>query len=69
MDDEAAAFVGFTAAENDALPKIWFDASLQALNTSDWMANHTVEALQCISILTLASHAFEFVPSLQVALV
>lgn len=58
MEADMASQVGLSEEEMAAYPALWFNASLEALDESDFMANHSLESCQAITVLTLAAHAF-----------
>ncbi|KAM0753512.1 hypothetical protein T439DRAFT_322407 [Meredithblackwellia eburnea MCA 4105] len=58
MEPEIGLGIGLSISEMASFPAIWFNCSLEALDASQYMANHRLETLQTVCILTLAAHAF-----------
>ncbi|SCV67752.1 BQ2448_5363 [Microbotryum intermedium] len=58
LDVEHGAQIGYTAEDMVSLPRIWFNASLEALQRSDFLCHPSLESLQAICILPLIGHAY-----------
>ncbi|KAK4702336.1 hypothetical protein P7C70_g3889, partial [Phenoliferia sp. Uapishka_3] len=58
LDQQLGASLGLSPGEIVSLPHLWFEASLEALHRSDFMASPTFEAVQVICILPMISHNF-----------
>ncbi|SGY16808.1 BQ5605_C012g06998 [Microbotryum silenes-dioicae] len=58
LDVEHGAQIGYTAEGMVSLPRIWFNASLEALQRSDFLCHPSLESLQAICILPLIGHAY-----------
>lgn len=59
VDDEVATGPwGLSYEEKETLPRTWFDASVDALYRSDFLAVPRVESVQTICVLTLCGHNF-----------
>ncbi|KAI5477295.1 hypothetical protein MNV49_006516 [Pseudohyphozyma bogoriensis] len=50
--------VGFQPDEAETLPRLWFDAAMEALDRSHVMIHSTLEALQAICVLPMLANTF-----------